>query len=139
MSRNPYLPPESKVDGAGEPGEPETRPPLGGCLVTLLVVMIIGNAVTTVTYSLAALGQFELPGLAPWIVPTFLVAALANIVSLAAVFHWQRWGVYVALICPLIIFGLNAYLGASRIFSFFGLLGPAVLLLLVRPLWKHFK
>ena len=139
MSRNPYLPPESKVEGAGESSEAEPRPPLGGCLVALLVVMIIGNAVTTVTYSLAAFGKFELPGLAPWVIPAFLVATLVNLVSLAAVFHWLRWGVYVALTSPLIIFGLNAYLGASRIFSIFGLVGPALLLLLVRPLWKHFK
>ena len=139
MERNPYAPPESKVEGAGDGMEPEARPGLGGCLIALLIVMIVGNAVTTITYGLASLGQFDIPGMPGWVAPAYLIATLVNLTALAAIFNWQRWGVFVGLINPLLIFALNLYLGASPLFASFGLVGPGILLLLIRPLWKHFK
>jgi len=139
MERNPYSPPESNVEGAGDGVEPEARPGLGGCLIALLVVMIVGNAVMTITYGLAALGQFDMPGMPAWVAPAYLLATLVNLAALAAIFNWLRWGVYVGLANPFLILALNLYLGASPLFASFGLVGPGILLLLIRPLWKHFK
>ena len=139
MQRNPYSPPEAKVDGGGEIKEAEPRPPLGGCLVILLVVMIIMNAWMMVIYILAALGQFRIPGLYPWVLPALLVTALVNLVSLAGIFNWFRWGVYGVLGTAALIFVSNVLLGANGFIAISGLIGPGVLLLLVKPLWKHFR
>jgi hypothetical protein len=139
VERNPYAPPESKVDGVTEGDVAEPRPQLGGCLVALLVVMIIGNAWTSVIYILAALGKFAPPGQPRWVVPTLLIATLVNLASLAAIFNWLRWGLYVAFASAGLVFLLNIYLGANSYLATIGLIGPALLFILVLPLWKHFK
>src|SRR6185369_13607795 len=108
-----YSPPEANVDGGGENREVEPRPPLGGCLVILLVVMIIMNAWMMVIYVLMALGQFKVPGLYPWVLPALLVTALVNLVSLAGIFNWFRWGVYGVLGTAAIIFVSNILLGSN--------------------------
>jgi len=138
VERNPYSPPESNVD-AGEGNESAEHPGLGGCLIALLIVMIVGNAWMMVIYSLAALGKLELPGRAPWIVPTFLAAAVVNITALAGIFNSRRWGMYLAMTSAAVIFVLNLVLGVNPLSALLGLIGPGLLLLLIRPMWKYFR
>ena len=139
MERNPYAPPEAKVDGAAEGDPTEVRPPLGGCLVGLLIVMIILNAWASAFYTIAAVKNVSPPGQPPWIVPALLIAALVNVASLAAVFNWLRWGLYVAFTSAGLVFLLNIYLGVNSVLAAIGLIGPVLLFVLVRPLWKHFR
>ena len=139
MERNPYTPPEAKVDGGGESQVVEPRPPLGGCLVILLVVMLIINAWMMVIYILMAFGRIDASGLSPWVVPALIVSGLVNLVSLAAIFHWLRWGVYLLVTTAALISVSNIVMGSSMIIAGSGLIGPGVLLLLVRPLWRHFR
>jgi hypothetical protein len=139
VERNPYAPPEAKVDGGTESKTVEPRPPLGGCLVVLLIVMLIINAWMMVIYLLMALGKIDASGLSPWVVPALVVSGLVNIVSLAAILHWLRWGVYLLVTTAVLISISNIFLGSNAVIVVSGLIGPGVLLLLVRPLWKHFR
>ena len=139
MERNPYAPPEAKVADGVESPVVELRPPLGGCLVIFMVVMIIMNAWMMVIYILMAFGRIPTTGMYPWAVPALIATSLINLVSLAAIFHWLRWGVYLLVTTAVIIFISNVFLSSSVLITVSGLIGPGLLLLLVRPVWKHFR
>lgn len=139
MERNPYAPPESKVEAATEPGELEERPPRGGCLTALLAVMIAGNVLMTGIYTVMLLSHAGLPGGRAWLGPLLLFVGTVNVVSLVAIWMWQRWGFYVVAASAGSIFIMNIGLGANLFMALAGMIGPALIFMLMKPMWKHFE
>jgi uncharacterized membrane protein (DUF2068 family) len=108
----------------------------GGCLTTFLVLMLIANPLTALYYLVAgdAVRQ-ALPALPTWGIPVLAALGILNAVFAIGVWHWQRWGAYGFIASGLVAFLFNvSYLGALP--AVLGLIGPVILVLLVRPHWS---
>lgn len=110
-----------------------TEPPLvpaerHGCLTAWLILMIIGNAATTVITPLSIVGMRQAGlQLSPVGIGVIVICAVANILFAIALFRWQRWGFYgfIATSAVGLITNLSLGLGIGQ--SVFGLVGIAIL------------
>ena len=110
----------------------------GGCLTITLGLMLVANPLTSLYYLLAgSTVRQAMPNIPGWALPTLGLLSLANFAFVLGTWHWKKWGVYGFAISSLLVFLINsAYLGVGT--AVFGLLGIAVLVVLVRPVWKQF-
>lgn len=101
-----------------------------GCLTAWLVLMIIANALTALSYVVRILPRTihstrsHTPAWA-----LFLLAAgcIANVVFAVALFRWKRWGFFGALITTVLAFALNLKLGIKPAFAMIGFCGIIIL------------
>ena len=64
-----------------------------GCLTAWLVLMIVTNSGTALTYLLAGDAiRRSLPNAPGWAFPVLIVFALFNLVCSIALFQWKKWG-----------------------------------------------
>jgi hypothetical protein len=128
-----------KVTDLESPAPQQTTPVRGGCLSTFLVLMLIFNGLIILLYGFFLLsGRALLPAAPPWALPALLLLGAVNLVSAVALWRWRRWGLYALVASSLVVLGVNLSLGQSIPLCFLGLLGPVILLLLIRPVWKTF-
>ncbi len=121
------------------PATPQATPVRGGCLSTVLVLMLIFNGLIILLYGFFLLSGRVLLATAPsWALPVLLFLGAVNLVSAIALWRWPRWGLYALAGSALVIFGVNLSLGNSILVSLIGLAGPVILLLLIRPVWSSF-
>lgn len=117
--------------------QPDQEEKRGGCLTTFLVLMIIFNSLTTIFYLVANENTLKLPQNVPsWTIYLFSIFGILNTVFAILVWKWKKIGVYGFILSALVIFGINMSNGVGFT-SFIGLLGPAILVLLVKPVWQH--
>lgn len=143
MNTNPYSPPSAAL---AEPAANENNPGAskeqrrGGCLTVFLAIGVLGNTVAAGIYAntviKGTLFNQSIPG---WAVLVLLVGCIANVVACAAVWKWQRWGVYAFFATSVFALFVNLSLGLSAGNILVGLIGPAILLALVRPIWKFMR
>ena len=134
---NVYEPPKSDVGDRELNPEELTR---GGCLTAFLIFMIIANSATTALYLLS-------PGIVNVISPDASMAwsyilgtgGVLNVVFALLVWNWKKVGVYAFLVMAILVFGINIYLGVPVVNSILGLLGPIILIFLVKPKWRKFN
>jgi hypothetical protein len=110
----------------------------GGCLSVLLVLMLIANPLTGLYYlAFGSAVRQALPNLPAWALLVLGILAFGNFACALAVWRWKKWGIYGFAASSLVIFLINAsYIGVLT--AALGLLGIAILALLVRPLWSRF-
>jgi len=74
-----------------------------------------------------------------WVVPVFVLGAVISFFLALAVWKWKKVGVYgyAASYIIGIIFSLS--IGLPIYSALLGLLGLAILISLVRPVWNHFE
>ena len=113
-------------------------PERGGCLTAFLIFMIIANAAAILLY----LGMGEkiarashLPSYTPAIMSLF---GVLNLVFAIMIYKWKKAGVIGIVINSAVILILNLALGMG-VRSFGGVVGVVILVILVNPVWKHFK
>ncbi|NJP04272.1 MAG: hypothetical protein HC837_00900 [Chloroflexaceae bacterium] len=119
----------------------EDRKPVG-CLRAFLAVTFVVNAVLGVTYlyyaifggTPAAEAGAAVQSFPAWFLPTIAVISLANCVFMVAIWLWRRWGAYGYGLLTLVTIGINFLAGAGPT-AFAGLLGVALLIYVVRPVW----
>jgi hypothetical protein len=132
---NPYAPPT----GSGSAPFAPTGQGRGGCLTAFLVMMMVAN-------SLSAMGYFFMrdmirsqpPHPSAAMILVLGLASVANIAFTVAVWRWKKWGVYGFLGISILAFIANLQMGVAVFQLAFGLVGPIILFLLVRPRWSHF-
>lgn len=116
----------------------ESLPQRGGCLTTLLVLMMIGNAFTIILYLVMGdeiSRKAHVPEFTPYLMSFF---GVLNIVFAYLIWNWKKSGVIGIGINSAIILVVNLMLGLG-ISSFGGLIGAVILIALVNPHWKHFE
>jgi hypothetical protein len=129
------------------PGEPAlgyawnpTHRQRGGCLTAFLVLMMIANPIIALVY---VFGQDfikkGMPHAPDWAFPVLTVAGLVNLVFAIGIWNWKKWGVIGSITMAAIIFPLNLYIGVPAFNAIMGLGGPALLIFLVKPLWRGFE
>ncbi|GAB6188035.1 hypothetical protein [Thermopirellula anaerolimosa] len=140
---------------------PESQPrKRGGCLTAFLVVALLAN-LWGGCYELFAGARVRevFSSLPAWVVSVAGLLALANCVFTIAIWKWKKWGVYgfaasvaVMSLINTAAFGvfepLPAGMHPTSVFlvralqiaiSLSGLVGLAILLVLLRPVWREMK
>lgn len=62
-----------------------------------------------------------------------------NVLFMLAIWFWQKVGVYGVLVLSVFAFGFNMYIGLPITNALFGLVGPIILVFLVKNKWQRFK
>jgi hypothetical protein len=105
----------------------------------LLGLMVIVNTGTVILYFLSLLGFLERSAnLSFWMMIFSICICIGNVICAAATWHWRRWGVigycFLALSAYLVI-----SISTNNFTNFFGLVGAALLVILVSPHWKFMR
>ena len=129
---------DSPIDSILIANENDEQKKRGGCLSTFLIFMIIANTSTSIYYlvSLSLEGGI-VPNMPLWSVYLLLFFGILNTAFGVAVWKWKKIGVYGFVGSAIIIFGVNVTLGINIFTALFGLVGPAILIILVKPLWNY--
>lgn len=111
-----------------------------GTLLTIwLILMIIFNGITFLLY--LGDGSFItsiLSKIPTWAIYTFGIFALLNLVFAIFLLMWKRWAFFALCGSAGLIFIINLIIGTG-ISSLLGLIGPAILYLIMRPKWNLFE
>jgi hypothetical protein len=131
---------ENPMDGPVENPVVKTTPKKrGGCLTAFLIVMMILNPVSGLVYFFSgSMISQAFPNMPVYIIPLLGVLGLANLGFGIGVWKWKKWGVYGFLASALVTFVINAlYVDITSALS--GLVGIALLMALVIPVWKQLE
>ena len=95
-----------------------------GCLTAWLVVMIIANSATALTYLLGsgAIGE-TLPNMPGWAFPVLIVMSLFNLVCAIVLFQWKKWGFWGFCASSVVALVVNLSIGLGVGPALVGLLG----------------
>jgi xanthosine utilization system XapX-like protein len=97
-----------------------------GCLTAWLILMIIANAVTALTYVVLIL--FGRKTVAPaWALLALAVACIANVLFAVALFRWKKWGFFGFLGTTILTLVINLRNGIKPTFASIGLFGIVIL------------
>jgi len=97
-----------------------------GCLTTWLVLMIIVNALTALSY--LGLTLFVRKTVAPaWALLVLAVACTANVAFAVALFRWKKWGFLGFLGTTALALVINLRIGIKPTFAIVGLFGIVIL------------
>lgn len=100
-----------------------------GCVTAWLIIMIIANAITSVTYLF--LDDMITESL-PFPIPQSMMLALAaigtaNLIFSVMLFKWKKWAFWGFVGTSLVTFGINISLGLGVTSSLLGLIGVVIL------------
>ncbi len=118
-----------------------------GCVSAWLIFMIIGNALTALSYFfMSEIIATSLPVQIPKPM-LYLMGAIAilNVVFSVMLFQWKKLGFYGFVVTSLLAFAMNTYIGISPTQSLFGLLGLGLLYAILQikenkiSAWNHLE
>ncbi len=111
----------------------------GGCLTVWLLLMLAANAFTIISniINLQTYQQFY-PNASPFFFILLAGFGVVNLLSVYALWTWKRWGFYLFVASALVVLGINLVIGIPIFIALFGLLGVAILWLLLRSRWPAF-
>jgi hypothetical protein len=101
--------------------------------------MLAANGLTGFYYCLVLLGIGSLPIGGAWLAPSLLVLGVVNIASLIAIWKWRLWGLYALVACAVVMFFVNITVGIALWRAAIGLIGPLLMFVVMKPLWKQYK
>ncbi len=137
---NPYAAPkmDHAYPGAAAAPLPDAPKQRGGCLTALLVLMMIANPLVGLMYIVSGDAIQRALHAPAWAIPVLGGASMLNFVWAVGVWKFKRWGVYGFLAMAAVALIVNFTIGVAPMQAVLGLIGPAILIALVRPLWSRF-
>jgi hypothetical protein len=109
-------------------------------LTTWLIIMLVANILTALFYLFFnSLVASMYPSVAPEIFYVYSILSITNSVLVIFLFDYKKWAFFAFCITALIAFVMNLIIGLDLLSTSFGLLGPVILYLIMRPQWKLFK
>jgi len=112
----------------------------GWLLTTWLILMLIGNAATAISYFF--FGSFitaALPAIPSWVIYFLGIISLLNILFTIFLLKWKKWAFFAFCGMAGIVFVINVFSLGFGIFQIAGLLGSVILYLLLSPKWKYLE
>ena len=106
-------------------------------LTIALVLIMIHSVLTAFVY----LNRTQNPqsSIAPWIITALFIAAVAKFVAAAAIWMWERWGIYLFLGATLADVAIGILLTGTMLIAFNEIIPVAILAWLVRDKMQDFK
>ncbi len=118
----------------------ETEKKRGALLTIWLILMLIFNGITALSYLLV--GEFIASALSPipiWAIYSLGVFALLNLVFTIFLFMWKRWAFFAFCGSAGIVFIINLVIEIGIVSALLGLIGPVILYLIMRSKWNLFE
>jgi len=114
----------------------------GGCLTAWLVLMILGATFASISNfflsdTLGGLSTGYRHG-DEWVLIAWGVLALIQLVAAVALMLWQKWGFYAVVATAVASLGIQIYLGFPIYLYIYTFVGPLILFLLMKPMWRNF-
>jgi hypothetical protein len=98
------------------------------CLTAWLILMIIANALMSLTYLMGSQSiRQQFPQAPPWVFTVLGVMALINLVCALALWKWKKWGFYGFVASSLVAFVINLMVGVTIYRALFGVIGFVIL------------
>ena len=136
---NPYAPPGNDEPTPQPPAAPdEGGKQRGGCLTAMLVLMMIANPLVALLYLLSGDAISRALHAPSWAVPLLGILSITNFFCALGIWRFKKWGVYGALAMAALGLVINFTIGVSPGQSLMGLIGPGLLVVLVKPRWESF-
>lgn len=101
-----------------------------GCLTTWLVLVIIANALTVLSYVIFILPRAvhsARPDSPAWALFVMTILGIANLVFAVALFRWKRWGFFGLLVTTTLALIINLRIGIKPAVFVAGLCGIVIL------------
>ncbi len=112
----------------------------GFWLSAFLILMFIANLFTVYIY-------FSNPGMIVQAYPKMTLTilyfmgsvAIVNIILVAGIWTWNKWGIYGFYAVAAIVFCINVYIGLSIVGSLAGLVGTVIIFFTTKSKWEYFS
>jgi hypothetical protein len=108
-------------------------------LTIWLAIMLIGNFFALLTYLLFIPRIASYLRIHSLIFYIFGFLSLVNLICVVYLFMWKKKAFYVLCASAIVAFILNLIIGVGIIMVLFGLAGPVILYLLMKPQWNLFE
>ncbi len=118
----------------------ETEKKRGALLTIWLILMLVFNGITALTYLLG--GRFItalLPTIPSWTIYILGIGGILNVIFAIFLFRWKKWAFFAFCGMAGIAFIINLGIGTGIVSAIFGLFGPIILYLIMRPKWDLFE
>ena len=115
-----------------------------GILLTVwLYLMLILNGLSALFYLSGAESLKSVIILPFWIIFLLGLGSVANVIFTVYLFKWKKWAFFAFIGSAAVVFIINIHVKYNIGFEdmgspLYGLLGPVILYLLMRPKWKLF-
>jgi len=109
-----------------------------GTGLTIVLVLIMIHSILT-TFAYLRYTQNPTNSITPWILTALFIAGVAKFVGAAAIWMWERWGIYVFLGATLVDVAVGILLTGTTLIAFNEILPVAILAWLVRDRMHDFK
>jgi len=109
-----------------------------GVGLTIVLVLIMIHSILTI-FAYLRFTNNPTSSATPWIVTALFIAGVAKFVAAAAIWKWERWGIYVFLGATLVDVAVGILLTGTTLIAFNEILPVAILAWLVRDRMQDFK
>jgi hypothetical protein len=112
-----------------------------GVLLTVwLIIMLIANFLTMLSYLVfnSTIAAFY-PSFPAWVFYLYGLLGLLNLTFVILLLLWKKWAFYGFCVSAVTAFILNMIISVGIGAAFFGLVGPVILYLIMRPKWELFE
>ena len=109
-----------------------------GIGLTIVLVLVMIHSILT-TFAYLRYTQNPTSNITPWILTALFLAGVAKFVAAAAIWMWERWGIYVFLGATLVNVAVGILLTGTTLIAFNEILPVAILAWLVRDRMQEFK
>lgn len=103
-----------------------------------LVIMVIGNALSFLSYLFGGTALRNVMGYPLWSIILLGALSACNVVIAIALLKWKKWGFYAFILSAVASFCVNLALPIHFIIVVLGLLGPALLWYFIQHEWKEY-
>lgn len=109
-----------------------------GIGLTIVLILIMIHSILTIFAYLRYTNNPQ-SSLTPWVVTSLLIIGVAKFVAAAALWMWERWGIYLFLACSLALVAIGLVLTGSLYVAINEIIPVAILAWLMRDRMQDFK
>jgi hypothetical protein len=109
-----------------------------GIGLTIVLVLVMIHSILTI-FAYLRYTNNPTSNIAPWILTALFLAGVAKFVAAAAIWMWERWGIYLFLGATLVNVAVGILLTGTTLIAFNEILPVAILAWLVRDRMQDFK
>ena len=130
--------PQSRAKQTSQKGRQTPKKKERGIGLTIVLVLVMIHSILT-TFAYLRYTQNPTSNITPWIITALFIAGVAKFVAAAAIWMWERWGIYVFLGATLVNVAVGILLTGTTLIAFNEILPVAILAWLVRDRMQDFK
>ena len=130
--------PQSKTKQTSPKARQTPKKKERGIGLTIVLILIMIHSILTIFAYLRYTNNPQ-SSLTPWVVTSLFIVAVGKFVAAAALWMWERWGIYLFLACSLALVAIGLVLTGSLYVAINEIIPVAILAWLMRDRMQDFK